>query len=153
MAQFQIRHSEQGFTLLELLITVVIVGILAAIALPAYDSYITKSKLKAAQSDLVGLSLSLENLYQKQLTYPTSTSSTTAQTKCLAYNGTTSCSSSSWQPSQSADFTYKISAASAKSYELQAVGTSGKVNGCIITLTQDNSRTLSNCTGFNGSWL
>lgn len=134
------------------MISVAIIGILAAIAMPAYDSYITKSKLKAAQADLVGLSLSLENLYQKQLSYPSVTTSNTADTQCVAYNGTKSCSTSSWKPSQSADFNYSIINAQAKSYQLQAAGTTGKVNGCTIVLTSDNTRSISNCPGFNGGW-
>lgn len=153
MKQLQTRRTAHGFTLLELLIAITIIGILAAIAFPAYDTYITKSKLKAAQADLVALSLSLENVYQKQLSYPAGPATTTDQTKCVAYNGTTSCSSSSWQPSQSDSFTYTYTRNSdGKGYQVKATGTAGKVSGCLITLTQDNTRTLSGCTGFGSTW-
>ena len=145
--------KSSGFTLIELLITVTIVGILAGIAFPAYDGYITKSKIKSAQADLAALSLVMENRFQRQLVYGTATASTTADTKCVASTGTTGCTSSAWQPSQSDSFTYKIVSSTNSTYKLEALGNSGKVNGCSITLTQDNVRAVASCSPYNGAWL
>lgn len=73
-------HRMNGFSLIELLVAVVIVGILAAIAMPSYSNYVIRGSRAAAQTELLELASLQEKIYLNSNAY---TASVTA-----AYNGT-----------------------------------------------------------------
>lgn len=57
------RKSEQGVTLIELLIVVVIVGILAAVAYPSYRDHVTRAKRTEAKAALLQIATNQERHY------------------------------------------------------------------------------------------
>ena len=62
-------RSNRGFTLIELMIVVAIIGALAAIAIPNYADYVTRSKITDAVSGLSNVSVRMEQYFQDNRSY------------------------------------------------------------------------------------
>lgn len=128
-------RSQRGFTLAELMVVMVITGILAAIAVNAYDNYILRNKVLAAKADLIALALKLENELQRNLVYTPHDDITTDAIR-RAYQG--------WVPSQSSDFTYVLQS-TPTTYKLKAQGSHGKLSTCVLELNESTTGYVSGC--------
>lgn len=116
----------KGYTLIELLIVVVVIGILAAIALPAYNDYLQRSRRSDATTALMQAQLAQERYRSENLSYA-------ANLSTLGYSADAVTTSGGF-------YTLSVVAANASTYSLQAVpvaGTSQATDACgTFTLTQ-----------------
>lgn len=135
------RKHQPGFTLIELMITVAIVGILAAIALPSYQNSVMKSRRGDAKSDLLGLANAMERHFTVNNTY------------CGAASGGCDGTPSIYDtnPQNAAYYTFDITAdASTFTLTAQPEGSQADDPCGTLSLTQDGRRTTS--TNADGCW-
>jgi type IV pilus assembly protein PilA len=81
-----LKNIQKGFTLIELMIVIAIIGILAAIAIPAYQNYTIRSQVTEGLSLADGWKTSISEYYAQNGSFPTS-SSTTGGAGTVAVSG------------------------------------------------------------------
>lgn len=107
---------QRGFTLIELMITVAVIGILAGIALPAYQRYVTESRRAEAMAGLMAMQALQERWRLNNPSYGTATNLATVGSLPV-----------------SAYYDFTVSANAATTYTLQATAKSTQLSadsGC-----------------------
>lgn len=122
-------RRNRGFTIIELMITVAIIGILSAIALPAYNDYVLRGKFAEATAQLSGVRVRMEQYYQDNRSYE---SNVTAGTCGVAIPATKY-------------FTYACAlGGSDQKYTITATGIAAAGTGGFgFTIDQSNARTTA----------
>ncbi len=128
--------GNRGFSLIELMVAVAIVGILAGIGIPSYREYVRRGDAEEAVAGLASGRVAIEQYFLDNRTY-------------LGLNlGTPS----SCPTSSNASFTYACSNLSASTYTLTATGT-GSMSGFSYTINQANRRTTTSPWGNGNCWI
>ena len=137
IAPSSMKHLQQGFTLAELMIVVLVLAILATIAYPSYDTYVRNARMENARTDLLANAQALERFYAQNHRFPTGAAGDTFQLKENPYF----------------DITLAVQPASAAAvgYTLQAVPNSNNANeNSSLRLNENGVMTIcdndGNCT-------
>ncbi|HYS50632.1 MAG TPA: type IV pilin protein [Burkholderiales bacterium] len=119
-----------GFTLIELMVTVAIIAVLAAVAIPNYTDYVRRSKLQEATSNLLAMRTKMEQYFQDNRSY------TTPGAPVLA-----PCSAGSSVPIPTVKyFSITCPVLTATQYTIQADGTDPTLVGITFTINEGNVR-------------
>lgn len=81
----RVKQLQSGFTLMELMIVVAIVGILAAIALPSYQDHVLRTRRVTAGACLMEVSQLMERQYATTMSYDVALPTASCQTELASF--------------------------------------------------------------------
>ena len=140
------KHS--GFSLIELMIVVAIIGLLTSIAAPAYQDYVRVSRMTDATSLLATKRVQVEQYFQDNRTYLDSDNPANVGANRACANDT----------ANSENFNFSCNNITATTYRIQAVGKDAMA-GMTLDIDQDNVRRTpavpawSGWTANNTCWI
>jgi len=134
------KNRNRGFTLIEVMVTVAIIAILAAVAVPAYTDYIIRGHIPQATNGLSDMRIKLEQFFQDNRTYAGACADGAAAA-----------------PPANQDFTFTCDIPDdGMSYALKAEG-KGTMTGFTYELNESNakktSKTPEGWTGSESCWV
>jgi type IV pilus assembly protein PilE len=136
----RVSRPPSGFTLIEVMVTVAIVGILAAVALPSYTNYLRRGELPEAVTYLSTLRVQMEQYYLDNRNYG-------SDNLCAPNGGTSTVAT----PTAARFFTFTctLDDANAQSYTLKATGAASRTTGYDYTIDQTGARATTKYGGVN----
>ena len=131
-----IANRSKGFTLIELMIVVAIIGLLATIALPAYNDYIRRGKIGEAITELAAFRVRQEQYFQDNRTYS---------------SGGTTCGAVPLTTPAVKYFTFTCTAPTATTFTATATGIAAQgMTGFTFTIDQANLKQTKLFPGASG---
>ena len=115
-------HKNRGLTLLELLVVIVIVGVLAAVAIPSYTGYLMRARRADAKTVLEQVRAAQEMWRAERGTYAINDGAGTAQAKLVTTMGVPA----SPIGGASGDYTWDFTVRTATAFTAQATATSAR---------------------------